>query len=274
MPFTCGTRDHQEKVGEPRCLPITTQQSNQMGLRQANYRQLPPNLADGRRGDIPDIALPRMSVARAILGRRATRARAAERGSLMADVLLFHHAHGLTSGVREFAEALRAAGHTVHVPDLYEGRVFDTLEDGVGYAQQVGFDTITARGRAAAAELPAALVYAGFSLGVLPAQLLAQTRPGARGALLYHACVPPTEFGDAWPREVPVQIHGMDADEFFVGEGDIEAARTLVATSPDAELFCYPGDQHLFADPSLPAYDRTAATLLTERTLAFLDRVG
>ncbi|MFE3455059.1 dienelactone hydrolase family protein [Nonomuraea sp. NPDC059194] len=191
----------------------------------------------------------------------------------MADVLLFHHAHGLTSGVREFAEVLRRAGHTVHVPDLYEGRVFDQLEDGAAYAQETGFGTIIERGRVAAEGLPGELVYAGFSLGVLPAQLLAQTRAGAKGALLMHACVPVSEFGDAWPEGVPVQIHGMDADEFFAGEGDLDAARTLVETTTAAELFLYPGDQHLFADSSLPSYDEQAATLLTERVLGFLDGV-
>ncbi|MFI1100422.1 dienelactone hydrolase family protein [Streptomyces melanogenes] len=192
----------------------------------------------------------------------------------MAEVLLFHHAQGLTSGVRAFAQTLRAAGHTVHVPDLYEGRVFDDLEDGVAHVQETGFGTIVERGRAAAEGLPAELVYAGFSLGVLPAQSLAQTRPGAQGALLFHSCVPVTEFGEAWPQGVPVQIHGMDGDEYFVDEGDIEAARALVESTPDAELFVYPGKQHLFADDSLPSYTEEAAALLTRRVLAFLDAVG
>ncbi|MFG2396041.1 dienelactone hydrolase family protein [Streptomyces lydicus] len=188
----------------------------------------------------------------------------------MAEILLFHHAHGLTAGVRAFAGTLEAAGHTVHVPDLYEGRVFEDLQDGAAYAQEVGFDAITARGRAAAENLPAGLVHLGFSLGVLPAQALAQTRAGAKGALLLHSCVPVSEFGGAWPQGVPVQIHGMDADEFFVEDGDLDAARALVASTPDAELFLYPGDRHLFADSSLPSYDEKAAALLTERVLGFL----
>ncbi|WP_371649689.1 MULTISPECIES: dienelactone hydrolase family protein [unclassified Streptomyces] len=189
----------------------------------------------------------------------------------MAEVLLFHHAQGLTSGVRVFAEVLRAAGHTVHVPDLYEGRVFDDLADGVAHAQETGFGSLVERGRAAAEGLPAELVYAGFSLGVLPAQSLAQTRPGAKGALLFHSCVPVTEFGDAWPQGVPVQIHGMEGDESFVEEGDIDAARALVESAPDAELFVYPGKEHLFADSSLPSYTEEAAALLTQRVLTFLD---
>ena len=191
----------------------------------------------------------------------------------MAEVLLFHHVHGLTPGVRSFAETLDQAGHTVHVPDLYEGRVFETLNEGAAYAEQAGFDTIIERGRAAAEKLPRELVYAGFSLGVLPAQMLAQTRAGAKGALLFHSCVPVSEFSGTWPGGVPVQIHGMDADPLFAEEGDLEAARALVQATPDAELFLYPGDQHLFADNSLPSYDEHAARLLTERVLSFLDGV-
>ena len=188
----------------------------------------------------------------------------------MAEVLLFHHAHGRTPGVLAFADELRRAGHRVHVPDLYDGHVFDRLEDGLAYAGEVGFGTVRERGIRAADDLPAGLVHAGFSLGVLPAQQLAQTRAGASGALLFHSCVPTSEFGTGWPAGVPVQIHGMDADPFFAGEGDIDAARALVAEAEAAELFVYPGDQHLFADPSLPSYDAEAAGLLTRRVLEFL----
>ena len=190
----------------------------------------------------------------------------------MAEILLFHHAQGLTQGVRDFARTLEDAGHTVHVPDLYEGRTFTDLDDGVAHAQSIGFGQIIERGRRVAEGLTGELVYGGFSLGVLPAQMLAQTRPGARGALLFHSFVPPTEFGDGWPAGVPVQIHGMDGDPIFAGEGDLDAAREFAGTSPDAELFVYPGAQHLFADSSLPSYDKDAATLLTERVLDFLNR--
>jgi dienelactone hydrolase len=192
----------------------------------------------------------------------------------MAVVLLFHHAQGLTPGVRSFAERLERAGHTVHLPDLYEGRVFDDLGEGVAHAREVGFGTVLERGRRAAEELPGEIVCAGFSLGVLPAQLLAQTRPDVQGALLLHSCVPFTEFGEAWPEGVPVQIHSMDADPSFVEEGDLEAARDLVASTPCAELFLYPGGRHLFTDDSLPDYDKEAADLLTERVLRFLDELG
>ena len=191
----------------------------------------------------------------------------------MAEVLLFHHAQGLTEGVVAFADRLRDAGHTVHTPDSFEGRTFATLDEGLGYARETGFDTVVERSVRAADALPTGLVYAGFSLGVLPAQQLAQNRPGARGALLLESCVPPAEFGGPWPAGVPVQVHGMDADPFFAGEGDIDAARALVAEATDGELFVYPGDRHLFADSSLATYDATAAALLTQRVLDFLERL-
>jgi dienelactone hydrolase len=188
----------------------------------------------------------------------------------MAGVVLFHHAQGLTPGVVAFADELRRAGHTVHTPDLFEGRTFDSLDEGMRYAEEIGFPEVIGRGVRAVEGLPAELVYAGFSLGVLPAQMLAQTRPGARGALLFYSCVPVSEFGSGWPDGVPAQVHGMDADPIFVGEGDIDAARELVEQAKDAELFLYPGDQHYFADSSLPSYDPDATALLVRRVLDFL----
>ena len=190
----------------------------------------------------------------------------------MAEVVLFHHALGLTPGVVAFADELRRAGHTVHTPDLFEGRTFGTIDEGLDHVEDVGFSEVVQRGARAVEELPAELVYAGFSLGVVPAQMLAQTRPGARGALFFHSCVPVTEFGPSWPAGVPVQVHGMDADPFFVGEGDVDAARALIGQTEDGELFLYPGDQHYFADSTQPSYDPAAAALLTERVLGFLAR--
>jgi len=191
----------------------------------------------------------------------------------MAEVVLFHHAQGLTPGVVGFADELRRAGHTVHTPDLFDGRTFGSIDDGMSHVNELGFGEVIDRGTGAVDGLPAEIVYAGFSLGVLPAQKLAQTRPGAQGALLCYSCVPVTEFSPEWPKGVPVQIHGMDKDPFFVDEGDIEAARALVEEAEDGELFLYSGDQHYFADSSLPSYDVEATALLTQRVLTFLSTI-
>ncbi len=193
----------------------------------------------------------------------------------MAEVVLFHHARGLTDGVRRFADGLRAAGHVVHTPDLFDGVLPESLEAGLGLIRELG-DELDRRADSAVAGLPAELVYAGFSVGESLAQRLAQTRPGARGALLYESCIPITgewAFGP-WPDGVPAQIHGADGDEFF-GE-DLPAARELVETvGPElAELFLYRADGHLFTDSSLPTHDAEAADLVLARSTEFLARLG
>jgi dienelactone hydrolase len=196
----------------------------------------------------------------------------------MAEVVLFHHVQGLTDGGRAFAEELRAGGHTVHTPDLFDGERPATIDDGIALAQGIEDEVLSERIGRAMAGLPEGLVYAGFSFGVAIAQRLAQTRPGARGALLYESCLPLTgEWAiGPWPDGVPVQIHGMDQDPFFALEGDLDAARELVATvGPGlAELFVYPGDRHLFTDSSLPSYDADAAGLVVQFSRELLGRVG
>jgi dienelactone hydrolase len=196
----------------------------------------------------------------------------------MAEVVLFHHVRGLTDGVHAFAEELRAGGHTVHTPDLFDGERPATIEEGVALTRSIGSEVLDERAARAVADLPEGLVYAGISSGVATAQQFAQTRSGARGALLYEACIPVTgewAFGP-WPHGLPAQIHGMDQDPFFALEGDIDAARELVETvGPElATLFVYPGDQHFFTDSSLPSYDAEATALVVERSREFLDRVS
>jgi dienelactone hydrolase len=196
----------------------------------------------------------------------------------MAEVVLFHHVQGLTDGMLAFAGELRAGGHTVHAPDLFDGERPATIDDGIALVQSIGDEVLSERVDRAVAGLPEGLVYAGFSLGAATAQRLAQTRPGARGALLYEGCLPISgEWAvGPWPDGVPVQIHGMDKDPFFALEGDIDAARELVeAVGPGlGELFVYPGDRHLFADSSLPSYDADATALVVQRSRDFLDRAG
>jgi dienelactone hydrolase len=196
----------------------------------------------------------------------------------MAEVVLFHHVQGLTDGVRAFADGLRAGGHIVHTPDLFDGERPATIELGITLVDLIGDETLSERATGALAGLPDGLVYAGFSFGGATAQQFAQTRPGARGALLYESFVSLTaewSFGP-WPAGLPVQVHGMDKDPYFALEGDLDAARELVATvgSKLAELYTYPGDRHLFTDRSLPSYDPDATALVLDHSLAFLDRLG
>src|SRR6476661_7163804 len=182
----------------------------------------------------------------------------------MAEVVVFHHALGLTEPVRRFAAALRDAGHTVHTPDLFDGRTFDTIEDGMAHAQEIGLPLgVVDRARAEVASLPGDLVYVGFSLGVMSAQSLAQTRPGASGAVLCYSALPLGEWGEnwpgTWPHGVRLQLHILDGDE------DFAFAQGLATAVPGAELFVYPGGEHYFAE-----HDEHAATVLTQRVLGFL----
>jgi dienelactone hydrolase len=188
----------------------------------------------------------------------------------MTETLLFHHAQGLTPGFLEFAERWRAAGHTVHTPDLYDGATFGTVDEGVAHAESIGFDEIIRRGTAVAATLPERIVHAGLSLGAMPAQSLTQTRPGALGALLLHGAVPTANFAGPWPAGTPLQMHAMNQDEW----ADVPILEDLVREISGAELFLYPGSGHLFTDSSSVDYDKRATDLVLERILEFLDRVG
>ena len=190
----------------------------------------------------------------------------------MTEIVVFHHALGLTPGVLSFADRLRAAGHVVHTPDLYEGKTFTEIDDGVGNARAIGFGKVIERGTQAAEGLPSDVVYVGFSLGVMSAQALAQTRPGAKGALFFYSFISPEEFGE-WPQGLPVQIHMMERDESVL-EGDLDAAREFMKTAENAELFLYAGDKHLFVDDSTRDYDEAAAKQATERALGFLKKLG
>jgi dienelactone hydrolase len=182
----------------------------------------------------------------------------------MAEVVIFHHALGLTDAVRRFAEALSDGGHDVHAPDLYGGRTFATIEEGMAYSEELGGPTVIVDlARAAVESLPGDVFYVGFSLGVLSAQSLAQTRPGARGAVLCYSALPLGQWGENWPATWPegvrLQLQIVEGDE------DFEIAQGLAATVPEAELFVYPGNEHYFAE-----HDDNAARLLTQRVLAFL----
>ena len=175
----------------------------------------------------------------------------------MAEVALFHHAQGLTPGVAAFAEELRRAGHTVHAPDLYDGRTFATLEEGLAYAEEIGFDEVTERGIQAAEALPAGLVYAGFSLGLGAAQRLAQTRPGARGALLFYACLPVSEFGPSWPAGVPYRSTRWSPTR---------SSTTGGTSPPPAPSSRRPRTESCSSTPETSTYLRIAPCLRTTRT--------
>jgi dienelactone hydrolase len=187
------------------------------------------------------------------------------------EVVLFHSALGLRPAVAEFAERLRRAGHVVHTPDSFDGRVFEDLGAGTAARDEIGIPELIGRAQAAVADLPAELVYAGFSMGTGAAELLAGTRPGARAAILMHGALAPAQIGvEAWPR-VPIQVHyakddpGVDVGQIMA----LEAAARAAAVA--AEIHVYEGVGHLFEDAGLPGHDPDLAELMTRRVVAFLD---
>ena len=196
----------------------------------------------------------------------------------MAEVVLFHSVLGLRPGVIAAADRPRAAGHTLHTPDLYDGEVFDNLEDGMRKEDALGYLEIARRARQAVAGLPEGLVFAGSSMGATHAELLAASRPGVLGVVLMHGAEPVEAlsefFGiERWPEGVPVQVH-YAAEDPWVETEDVDALGEAVRGAGAAfEKHVYPGSGHLFADPDLPEYDRASAEQMWERVLAFLGRI-
>ncbi len=195
----------------------------------------------------------------------------------MAEVVLFHSVLGLRPGVIAAAERLRAAGHTVHAPDYFDGEVFEDLDEGLRKRDALGYAEIVRRAEEAVVGLPAGLAFAGFSLGAVPAELLAATAPGARGAVLMHAAIPVEGFGEfgveRWPKGVPVQVHYAAQDPWVEAEEVAALGDAVRGAGAAFEEHAYPGSGHLFADPDLPGYDRASSEAMWRRVLAFLDRV-
>ena len=187
----------------------------------------------------------------------------------MTEMILFHHALGVTDGVVAFAGRIRDGGHRVTVGDLFDGKTFGTLEEGVAHEEEIGWEAMIERSEAAAVDLPPGIVFGGFSLGAVYAQRLAQTRPGALGALLYHGGDnPPSAFETPWPARAGLQVHVSEDDPWF----DRGSGEQLVSEA-GGELFPYPGSAHLFTDRSWTEYDEASTDLVVDRTLAFLDRL-
>lgn len=189
-------------------------------------------------------------------------------------IALFHSALGLRPAVLEWADRLRAAGHTVETPDSFDREVFDDLDAGMRKREEIGVPRLIARANAAVADLPPELVYMGFSMGASAAEYLTATRPGAVAAVLMHGAAPVAEMGlDAWPAAVPVQVH-YAADDPWVEGAEVDGLRADVeAAGAEFEEFTYPGSGHLFADTDGPEFDRDSATLMLERVVEFLGRI-
>ena len=183
----------------------------------------------------------------------------------MTEIVLFHHAQGQTDGFLTFADELRAAGHLVHTPDYYAGATFPSVEEGAAHRDEIGHPELMRRAAEGVDGVPPEVLWMGMSLGVVFAQLYAQTRPGAQGAAFLYGALPPDALGSPWPADVPAQVHGMTDDPWI--DWDEEVAPLAAASG--AEVFRYPGSGHLFGEVDSVDYDHEAAVLLRERVLAF-----
>ncbi|MEW9551144.1 dienelactone hydrolase family protein [Nonomuraea sp. NPDC050783] len=190
----------------------------------------------------------------------------------MAQIVLFHSMLGLRPAERRAAERLRASGHDVVTPDLFDGRTASTIEEGfVLKDEQIGWPTIEQRAREAVRSLPADTVLAGISMGGGVVHTLLPSRPDTAGVLLLHGVA---EIRTTARAGLPIQLHISDADPF--------APRATVASwqdgatraGADLEVFSYPKVGHYFTDPDLADHDEHAATLTWRRVLDFLRRIG
>ncbi|MGW0733376.1 dienelactone hydrolase family protein [Streptomyces sp. NPDC002851] len=185
------------------------------------------------------------------------------------DIMLFHSAHGLRPAVHAAADRLRAAGHEVHVPDLYDGRTTETVEEGMKIKEEIGSDELLRRAVAAAApHSERGLVYAGFSLGGSLAQNLALADEKAKGLLLLHGTSDIAD--DAAVDELPVQLHVADPDPFEPHDWLNAWYLRMRRAGADVEVFRYAGAGHLYTDPDLPDHDAEAAEETWRVALGFL----
>ncbi|MFD8871209.1 dienelactone hydrolase family protein [Streptomyces sp. NPDC059590] len=188
-------------------------------------------------------------------------------------ILLLHSMYGLRPAVHAAADRLRAAGHEVHVPDLFEGRTADSAEEGMALKEEIGGDELLRRAVIAAAPLSdRGVVYAGFSLGGSIAQNLALGDEKARGLLLLHGTSDLPD--DAATDGLPVQLHVADPDPFEPHDWLNAWYLRMGRAGADVEIYRYPGAGHVFTDPELPDYDEEAAEATWKVALGFLSEVA
>ncbi|MFD0527953.1 dienelactone hydrolase family protein [Kitasatospora arboriphila] len=189
----------------------------------------------------------------------------------MAQIVLFHSAYGLRPAVHAAADRLRAAGHEVHTPDLYDGRVFDTVEDGMAYKDELTTDELLRRAVHAAAPLLGqggpGLVYAGLSLGAALAQNLALADTNAAGLLLLHGT---SDIRDDAATSVAVQLHVAEPDPFEPEDWLNAWYLRMTKAAPTSRSTATAAPSHIYTDPELPDYDEEAAERTWATALAFL----
>lgn len=190
----------------------------------------------------------------------------------MAQLLLLHHALGVTSALRRLADRFEDAGHDVVVPDLFESRVFASVEEGMEHVESVGIETLAGLGEDAASDMQPGFVVCGISLGAIAAMRAGVSNDAVAAVVVASACIPEEYIGGPWPRTLPLRVVASREDAMFRDEGDLEAATEYTHSAQQAKLKLMPGREHLFVEADDP--ESTAATeWLVETVMRFLDRV-
>ncbi|MBA3742163.1 dienelactone hydrolase family protein [Sporichthya sp.] len=188
----------------------------------------------------------------------------------MAHIALFHSILGVRPGELDAARRFTEAGHEVRVVDQYDGEVFDDYEDATQYARTIGYHELVGRALASTLDLPDNFVVVGFSNGAVMAEYVALHRP-VSGALLINTAVEVAEVGgQAWPSDVPVQVHHSMEDQWKEPQQILDFVAQVQAANAAVEVFDYPKGGHVFTDPSkADEYDEAGAELFWQRALEF-----
>jgi dienelactone hydrolase len=186
---------------------------------------------------------------------------------LMAQVVVFHSAYGLRQAEADTAACLRAAGHDVSTPDLYDGRTASTMDAALALMDAVGWEVICARARQALEVVPQTAVLAGFSMGAGVIGSVWDQRRAAAGVVLLHGIAPIP--ASARPG-LPVQVHLAGDDPFAPRQAVARWQAGATRAGLAAQVFTYPGAGHFYTDPCLADYHPASAGQTWQRVTAFL----
>lgn len=187
-------------------------------------------------------------------------------------VVVAHAWWGLNQTIRDYGAALAKQGYVVGLPDLFDGKIADTIAGAEELAQTPRTPNAGDRLRSAIAELAAhdavtgdKVAAVGFSFSGFHLLALASATDVPLSRMVIHYAVRPVGDG-----HIPVLVHFAENDPFESTEDMIELTKQLQADGAPNAAYTYPGTRHWFVEPDRPEYDADEAELAWERTLTFL----
>lgn len=192
-----------------------------------------------------------------------------------AGVLVLHAWWGLNDTMRGVCTRLAENGFVAFAPDLYHGKVADTIADAKsltgGLDRDQAFadiaDAVTFLSEQAA-QTERKLAVIGFSLGANFALELSTTNPERiRSVVLFYG----TGDGDFSRSEAEYLGHFAETDD-YEPQSEVSALKEALQKAGCPTLFHhYKNAGHWFFEPDrVDAFNPAAASLAWERTLAFL----